>query len=121
MSLELAGLSEIASSSSFWPATTAFKLQLTMTSNGTGATTEPTLKGPSWADDTNESASADAKASPGKEESGVAAAQSDGATENQKGSALIEPSYQVNVKLADLQADPNNPLYSVKSFEQLDL
>ncbi|ODQ81037.1 hypothetical protein BABINDRAFT_165757 [Babjeviella inositovora NRRL Y-12698] len=36
-------------------------------------------------------------------------------------STLIKPTYEVKVKLADLQADPNSPLYSVKSFEELGL
>jgi len=34
---------------------------------------------------------------------------------------LIQNSYEVAVKLQDLQADPNSPLYSVKSFEELGL
>ena len=34
---------------------------------------------------------------------------------------LIKSSYEVKVKLADIQADPNSPLYSVKSFEELGL
>ncbi|RCK64448.1 ATP-dependent RNA helicase DBP5 [Candida viswanathii] len=34
---------------------------------------------------------------------------------------LIQSTYEVKVKLADLQADPNSPLYSVKSFEELGL
>ncbi|CEJ56584.1 ATP-dependent RNA helicase dbp5 [Penicillium brasilianum] len=45
----------------------------------------------------------------------------DGAGTALQGSALQEPEYQVEVKLSDLQADPNNPLYSVKSFEDLGL
>lgn len=36
-------------------------------------------------------------------------------------SNLIKSSYEVAVKLADLQADPNSPLYSVKKFEDLGL
>lgn len=36
-------------------------------------------------------------------------------------STLIKPEYEVKVKLADLQADPNSPLFSVKSFEELGL
>lgn len=36
-------------------------------------------------------------------------------------SGLSEPEFDVNVKLADLQDDPNNPLYSVKSFDDLNL
>lgn len=47
--------------------------------------------------------------------------QVDGATEPFGGSQLQEPDYQVEVKLADMQADPNNPLYSATSFEQLGL
>ncbi|ORX39433.1 P-loop containing nucleoside triphosphate hydrolase protein [Kockovaella imperatae] len=35
------------------------------------------------------------------------------------GSGLISNDFQVQVKLADQQADPNNPLYSVKRFEDL--
>ena len=78
----------------------------------------------SWADDavtpTTESekkmeTSKEDKKSDGGE---VAKAQTDGATTWLGGSAgLDEPEFNVNVKLADLQADPNNPLYSVTSFE----
>lgn len=55
------------------------------------------------------------------EESSLAKAQFDGATEFQAGSAnfLDEPSYDVDIKLSDVQADPNNPLYSLKRFEDL--
>lgn len=34
---------------------------------------------------------------------------------------LIGSEYEVKVKLADLQADPNSPLYSIKSFDELGL
>ncbi len=47
--------------------------------------------------------------------------QSDGATTPFNGSVLEEPQFDVQVKLADLQADPNNPLYSVSTFEELNL
>lgn len=47
--------------------------------------------------------------------------QNDGATEWLMGSQLDEPEFDVNVKLADLQEDPNNPLYSIKSFSDLQL
>lgn len=47
--------------------------------------------------------------------------QNDGAAGVQNGSNLQEPEYNVNVKLSDLQADPNNPLYSVKNFSDLGL
>ncbi|KAK3092147.1 RNA helicase required for poly(A+) mRNA export, partial [Teratosphaeriaceae sp. CCFEE 6253] len=49
-------------------------------------------------------------------------AQTDGATTWTGGSGgLNEPEFDVNVKLADLQDDPNNPLYSIKTFDQLQL
>ena len=45
-------------------------------------------------------------------------AQVDGSSENQNGSAgTFEPTYDVEVKLSDVQADPNNPLFSTTSFE----
>ncbi|KAG9974414.1 hypothetical protein KCU78_g22936, partial [Aureobasidium melanogenum] len=47
--------------------------------------------------------------------------QTDGASEFQMGSALLEPEFDVNVKLNDLQQDPNNPLFSVKEFRDLNL
>ncbi|KAI9717655.1 MAG: RNA helicase required for poly(A+) mRNA export [Candelaria pacifica] len=47
--------------------------------------------------------------------------QTDGGTEVQGGGSLHEPDYSVEVKLSDIQADPNNPLYSVKSFDELGL
>jgi len=39
----------------------------------------------------------------------------------EKDTNLIQNKYEVAVKLQDLQADPNSPLYSVKSFEELGL
>lgn len=54
-------------------------------------------------------------------EPSLAAAQKDGSLELANGSQLSEPEFDVNVKLADLQEDPNNPLYSVKTFEELQL
>lgn len=51
-----------------------------------------------------------------------AAPKEDGASAPAQGSAVLEePDYTVAVKLSDLQADPNNPLFSVKSFEDLGL
>lgn len=32
---------------------------------------------------------------------------------------LVESSYEVAVKLVNMQGDPNSPLYSVKRFEDL--
>ncbi|KAF2644073.1 P-loop containing nucleoside triphosphate hydrolase protein [Massarina eburnea CBS 473.64] len=56
-----------------------------------------------------------------EEESSLAAAQVDGAGIPGNGSTLTEKDYKVEVKLSDMQADPNNPLFSAKSFEELKL
>lgn len=37
----------------------------------------------------------------------------------QEQSDLVESSYEVAVKLVNMQGDPNSPLYSVKRFEDL--
>ncbi|KAK9322312.1 P-loop containing nucleoside triphosphate hydrolase protein [Lipomyces orientalis] len=42
-------------------------------------------------------------------------------TVQESSSPLVENEYEVAVKLADLQADPNSPLYSIKTFEELGL
>ncbi|KNG45451.1 atp-dependent rna helicase dbp5 [Stemphylium lycopersici] len=49
------------------------------------------------------------------------AAQVDGSGPPGNGGDLADTKYSVEVKLADLQADPNNPLFSAKSFEDLQL
>jgi ATP-dependent RNA helicase DDX19/DBP5 len=49
----------------------------------------------------------------------VGAAQVDGSGPPGNGSSLLEIEANVEVKLADLQADPNNPLFSANSFEEL--
>lgn len=56
-----------------------------------------------------------------RSDASLTAANKDGASELLGGSNLQEPEYDVEVKLSDLQADPNNPLFSVKSFEDLGL
>lgn len=61
------------------------------------------------------------KAGDAADSGSVGMAQQDGANAFLNGSGLDEPEFDVNVKLADLQEDPNNPLYSVKSFEDLNL
>ena len=43
--------------------------------------------------------------------------QLDGATHEQQGSMMTEPEFDVEVKLID----PNSPLFSIKSFEELGL
>jgi ATP-dependent RNA helicase DDX19/DBP5 len=48
-------------------------------------------------------------------------AQIDGASPLQQGSGLEEPEWDVEVTLAEKQQDPNNPLYSVKTFQELNL
>lgn len=53
--------------------------------------------------------------------SGVAEAQTDGAFAAPGGDFIQDPEWDVEVKLKDLQADPNNPLYSIKSFNDLQL
>ncbi|KAJ5280547.1 hypothetical protein N7478_005919 [Penicillium angulare] len=45
----------------------------------------------------------------------------DGAGDKLGGSELQEPDYTVEVKLSDLQADPNNPLFSIQTFDNLGL
>jgi ATP-dependent RNA helicase DDX19/DBP5 len=55
------------------------------------------------------------------EDPSLAEAQNDGAFSAPGGTIMPEPEFDVNVTLADIQADPNNPLYSIKSFNDLDL
>lgn len=81
----------------------------------------------SWADETTSAADA-VPAAPAvqkeaeKDMSSVSGAQTDGAGESMGGeNGVIEPSYDVDVKLSDMQANPDDPLYSIKSFEQLGL
>lgn len=52
---------------------------------------------------------------------GASVPQNDGASEAKNGSDLQEPEYSVEVKLSDLQEDPNNPLFSVTNFSDLGL
>ena len=94
--------------------------------NGMNATAPSFVPGQttSWADDANSPVDANDTAAedPKAKESDLAKAQVDGATEFQNGSpSIYEPTYDVDVKLSDVQADPNNPLYSIKSFDELGL
>ena len=93
---------------------------------------DTTTSGSSWADEVNSPSVTDnpnpidAKIAPEpstavEDEKQKSASQMDGATEPFGGSELQEPDYQVEIKLADMQADPNHPLYSATSFEQLGL
>lgn len=60
-------------------------------------------------------------APPPAEEESVAQAQVDGSGPQGNGSNMVETEFNVEVKLADMQADPNNPLFSAKTFEELKL
>ena len=110
------------------------------TSNGTNpgaATFSPAGPGFKWSDeDDSTPAGTDKKAGgAAKEKSDLEQAQTDGSTpwiggssfpttndsKNTGAKGLDEPEFDVNVKLADLQEDPNNPLYSVKTFDELNL
>ena len=80
----------------------------------------------SWADETAEAATnPDASAVNEKAEnemSEMSNAQTDGASGPAGGSSgIYDPSYEVNVQLSDLQANPDDPLFSIKSFEELGL
>lgn len=82
----------------------------------------------SWADEAEDEADNTASTIPAinteskKDMSNLGKAQTDGAAEVLGGEGgVIEPSYEVEIKLADMQANPNDPLYSIKSFEQLGL
>lgn len=59
-------------------------------------------------------------AAPAADES-LAQAQVDGSGPSQNGGNVVETEYNVEVKLADMQADPNNPLFSAQTFEELKL
>ncbi|KAL8720551.1 MAG: hypothetical protein Q9225_002597 [Loekoesia sp. 1 TL-2023] len=96
--------------------------------NGTTEATplEPAGESSSWADEVETPVKANPEPAIGAttqpEESSLAKVQLDGATEPQNGTPLLaEPSYEVNVKLSDVQANPNNPLYSIKDFTELGL
>ncbi|CAR26680.1 hypothetical protein ZYGR_0H05020 [Zygosaccharomyces rouxii] len=45
----------------------------------------------------------------------------DDESKQQQETNLVKSEYEVKVNFADIQADPNSPLYSVKSFEELGL
>ncbi|KXT03918.1 hypothetical protein AC578_9255 [Pseudocercospora eumusae] len=89
------------------------------TANGTNPSADTfTPSNFSWADD--EEASATAKSDEKTDD--MSKSQIDGAHTWLHGSrGLDEPEFDVDVKLADLQGDPNNPLYSIKSFDELNL
>jgi ATP-dependent RNA helicase DDX19/DBP5 len=53
------------------------------------------------------------------EETSLADAQVDGATEFLGGSSLHDAQYDVEVKLSDIQGDVNSPLHSISTFEEI--
>ncbi|CAR24489.1 ATP-dependent RNA helicase DBP5 [Lachancea thermotolerans] len=55
------------------------------------------------------------------EEQGVPKDETADQKKKEQDSNLVKSEYEVKVKLADLQGDPNSPLYSIKSFEELGL
>ena len=78
------------------------------------ASTSDTGKVESWADEMATPVQPNAA----EDKSKLSEAQVDGSSEIQNGSSgTLEPTYDVEVKLSDVQADPNNPLYSTTSFE----
>lgn len=100
----------------------------TGSSTGTNVNAAPFVPGgsTSWADETaeaetnSEPSAVNTKAE--KEMSDMSKAQTDGATGHLGGSSgIYDPNYEVNVKLSDLQANPDDPLHSIKSFEELGL
>lgn len=60
-------------------------------------------------------------AAPAEPQSDLASAQGDGTFNAPGGDFIQDPEWDVEVKLKDLQADPDNPLYSIKSFNDLQL
>ncbi|KAI9819716.1 MAG: RNA helicase required for poly(A+) mRNA export [Thelocarpon impressellum] len=85
------------------------------------STADEAVAGQSWADEVASPtvAAPEQRATEAGQATTLDKAQNDGASELFGGSDLREPDYNVEVKLSDIQADPNNPLYSVKTFEEL--
>lgn len=89
--------------------------------SGMNATAQDQSK-QSWADEVSSAETTNANnAGAEKPAEEAAISQTDGAPSTLGGTNLHEPEYTVQVKLSDLQADPNNPLYSAKTFEELGL
>ena len=119
------------------PATSSLedRISKSASSNGTNAAAPSFVPGQigSWADEVSSPGAAASHAATGPEspaesnaeskaeDSSLSMAQIDGAGEPLGGSTLKEPEYDVEVKLSDIQADPNNPLFSIKNFEELGL
>jgi ATP-dependent RNA helicase DDX19/DBP5 len=97
------------------------------TSNGTASSNNNAFaprEKINWADDeeATPNTASDNTAGAKAADDSLEKAQNDGASTWMHGSVgLDEPEFDVNVKLADLQANPDNPLYSAKTFEELNL
>ncbi|KAF3087377.1 RNA helicase required for poly(A+) mRNA export [Orbilia oligospora] len=72
----------------------------------------------SWADDVEQEEEAAANMSKQQQQTPQPIAEDQS---QQKHDNLVENEHDVNVTLADLQADPNSPLYSIKEFTDLGL
>ncbi|SGZ51457.1 CIC11C00000000174 [Sungouiella intermedia] len=77
---------------------------------------EPTKDEPKTELESESKAEQDTQSNDGAESAAVGEAEP-----KEPESNLIKSTYEVKVKLADLQADPNSPLFSVKSFDDLGL
>lgn len=77
-----------------------------------------TSTSPSSPSATPAATSSSSTSEPKKEES---TSKSEPESKQSTNESLRESSYEVKVTLADQQADPNSPLYSAKSFDQLGL
>ena len=63
----------------------------------------------------------DPEAKPAEAGASTEDAQVDGNVEHLGGSGLVEPEYEVEVKLSELQQDSSTPFYSVQTFSDLHL
>lgn len=89
---------------------------LTNTDNAkpTSSAATDAVKKSSWADEVSSPAA--------EEPPPTELNQTDGASEPLGGNYIVEnPGFDVHVKLSDIQANPDDPLYSIKSFEDLGL
>ena len=107
---------------------TAEESSSTPTNDAVSPPSEAPKPNSSWADEAEDDAvettpvTPAVKANAENDMSSLTGPQTDGSSEVLGGEiGVIEPSYEVEIKLADIQANPNDPLYSIKSFEQLGL
>lgn len=98
---------------------------MSISSEGPAKTANGAAQKFSWADDEEaapNTVSANTASAKAADDNSLEKAQTDGASTWMQGSVgLDEPEFDVKVTLADLQANPDNPLFSVKTFEELNL